>query len=147
MLVGIGDTLVVFFFEFVLFGIRRRIAALPEGFNEVVALLIIGELLKGSAFFVSNDVGDVLVQPLLVGLAQFLFKGAGILFALFFVSGTLERIDGIGRLRLLGSRFVCARLISRFGILRLVFGLVLGDGSAGRENQRRAKHNSIHSKV
>ena len=69
MLVGIGDTLVVFFFEFVLFGIRRRIAALPEGFNEVVALLIIGELLKGSAFFVSNDVGDVLVQPLLVGLA------------------------------------------------------------------------------
>src|SRR5690348_10375179 len=33
MLVGVGNALVVFFLELVLFGVRRGIAALPEGFN------------------------------------------------------------------------------------------------------------------
>src|SRR4051812_43390670 len=68
VLVGIGDALVVLFFVFVLFGVRRGIAALPEGFNEVIALLVIRELLEGGALFVSDDVGDVFVQPLSIGL-------------------------------------------------------------------------------
>ena len=69
MLVRIGNALVMFFLEFVLFGVRRGIAALPEGFNKVIALFVVGQLLEGRAFFIGDDVGDVFVQPLLVRLA------------------------------------------------------------------------------
>jgi hypothetical protein len=103
MLVGVGNALVVLFFEFVLFGIGRGIAALPEGFNEVVALFVVGELLEGGPLFVCDDVGDVFVEPLLVGLAQFLLEGAGILLALLLVGRPLEGIDRICGLRLKGA--------------------------------------------
>src|ERR1700756_2106822 len=73
MLGGVGDALVVLFFEFVFFGVRRGIATLPEGLNKVVALFVVRELLKGGSLFIRDDVGDVLVQPLFVGLAQLLF--------------------------------------------------------------------------
>src|SRR5246127_3275347 len=89
VLVGVSDALVVLFLIFVLFGVGRRIAALPEGFDEVVALFVVGELLEGGALFVGDDVGDVLVEPLLVGLRQLVLQGLRILLALFFVLGAL----------------------------------------------------------
>ena len=69
VLVGVSDALVVLFLIFVLFGVRRGIAALPEGFDEVVALLVVGELFEGGALFVGDDADDVFFQPLLIGLA------------------------------------------------------------------------------
>ena len=69
VLVGVSDALVVLFLVFVLFGVRRGVAALPEGFNEVVALLVVGELLEGRALFVGDDPDDVLFQPLLISFA------------------------------------------------------------------------------
>ena len=69
VLVGVSDALVVLFLVFVLFGVRRGIAALPEGFNEVVALLVVGELLERRALFVGDDPDDVLFQPLLISFA------------------------------------------------------------------------------
>ena len=67
MLVGVGDAAVVFFLVFVLRRVGRGIAAQPELLDELVALFVVGELLKGRHFFRSDDVSDVLVQPLLVG--------------------------------------------------------------------------------
>ena len=96
MLFGVGNALVVLFLIFVLFGVGRGVAALPEGFDEVVALLVVGELLESRALFVGDDVDYVLFQPLLVGLAQFLFQATRILLPLFFVRGPLERIHGVG---------------------------------------------------
>jgi len=69
MLVGVGDALVVLFFVFVLFRVGSRIATLPESLDEVVALLVVGKLLEGCPLFISNDVDDILIQPLSVGLA------------------------------------------------------------------------------
>ena len=45
MLVGIGDAAVVLFFEFVLFGIGRGVAAQPELLDELLALFVGSELL------------------------------------------------------------------------------------------------------
>src|SRR5579864_1296506 len=72
VLVGVRDALVVLFFVFVLFGVRRGIATLPEGLDEVVALLVVGELFESSALFVGNDVDHVLIEPLFVGPLDFL---------------------------------------------------------------------------
>src|SRR5581483_10947426 len=82
MLVGISDALVVFLFEFVLFGVRRGIAALPESLDEIVPLFVVGQLFEGGPLLIRDDVGHILVQPLLVWLAQFLLEGARILLAL-----------------------------------------------------------------
>src|SRR5437868_13892547 len=76
MLVGVGNTLVVFFLKFVLFGVRRGIAALPKRFNKIVAFFVIGQLLESRPFFIGDDVSNVLVQPLFVRLAQLLLEGA-----------------------------------------------------------------------
>ena len=128
MLIGISNALVVLFFIFVFFGVRGRIAALPEGFDKVVALFIVRELPEGGALFVGDDVNDVFVEPLLVRLAQFLLESLLILLALLVVSGAFERIDCIRGLGLscassiLGSRSsILSRLVGRF-LVRLVLG-------------------------
>jgi hypothetical protein len=153
MLVGVGDALVVLFLIFVLFGIGRGIAALPEGFNEIVALFVVGELLEGGSLFVGDDVSDVFVQPLLVGLAQFLLEGARILFALLLICRALQGINSVGRLRwgggsLVGRLLACLRFI--FGLVFcLVFGLILGDGYGGHKTQNQDERNlakSVQSK-
>src|SRR5581483_8510569 len=69
VLVGVGDALVVLFLILVLFGVGRRVAALPERFDEVVALFVIRELLEGGTFFIGDDVNDVFVEPLFIRLA------------------------------------------------------------------------------
>src|ERR1700686_718281 len=97
VLVGIGDTAIMLFLEFVLFGIRGRVAALPEGFDELVALLVVRELLEGGSLFVGNDPAHVLVQPLPVRLAQFDFERFGIGLPLFLWNLAFERV-GLGSL-------------------------------------------------
>ena len=89
MFVGVFYAAVVFFFEFVFFGVRGGIAALPEGFDELVTLFVVGKLLERLSLFVRNNIDDVFVQPLLVGLAEFLLQGFGVFFLLFFADGTL----------------------------------------------------------
>ena len=61
MLVGIGNTPVMFFLVFVLFRVRSGIAALPESFDKVIALFIVGKLFEGGSFLVGNDPDHVLV--------------------------------------------------------------------------------------
>ena len=75
VLVRVGDAAVVLFAEFVLRGVRIRIAAQPEILDEGVPLLVVRERLEGLALFVGNNVGHVLVQPGLVGALQLLFDG------------------------------------------------------------------------
>jgi hypothetical protein len=74
--VRVSDAAVVFFFEFVLNGVGSGIAALPESFDEAVALFVIRELLEGGAFLIGDDVSDVFVQPLLVAAADFEAAGS-----------------------------------------------------------------------
>ena len=89
VLVGVLDAPIVLFLELVLFGVRSGIAALPEGFDELVALFVVGELLERLALFVRDNVDDVFVEPFLVGLAQFLLQCFGVLFLLLFADWTL----------------------------------------------------------
>ena len=70
-LVRVGDALVILFAEFVFVRVRIGIAAAPEFFDEVFALVVGGQFLKGFSFFVGDDVGDVLVEPVFVSLLQF----------------------------------------------------------------------------
>ena len=70
MFVRVFDATIMFFFEFVLHRIRRGIPALPESLDEVVALFVVGELLKSRPLLIRDDPCHVLIQPLLVGLAQ-----------------------------------------------------------------------------
>src|SRR5271169_1593461 len=136
MLVGVGNALVVLFLIFVLFGIGGWVAALPEGFNKIVALFVVGELLKSGALFVGDDPDDVLFQPLFVGLAQFLFERTLIFLSLFLIGRTFEGIDRVGGLSLRWAGRVFRWLI---GGLRV--GLVLGDG-AGNQQTYRYEQNS-----
>src|SRR6266481_2559366 len=82
--VGIRDTPVVLFFKLVLFGVRRGIAALPEGFNELVALFVVRELHEGGFLFVGDYPAHILVQPLPISLAQLNLQRFGIGLPLFF---------------------------------------------------------------
>src|SRR5579862_3516378 len=92
VLVGIGHTAIMLFFEFVLDRIRSGIAALPEGFDELVALFVVRKQLESFLLFVSDDPAHVLVKPLLVSLAHFLLEGFCVLLFLLFGERTLERI-------------------------------------------------------
>ena len=71
MLVGIGDALVILLAIFVFVSIRIGIAPAPEFLDEAFALVVGSEFLESLPLFVGDDVGDVLVQPVLVGFFQF----------------------------------------------------------------------------
>src|SRR5581483_2555601 len=62
-LVGICDATVVLVLVLVFDGIGSGIATQPELLDELVALLVVGKLVKGGALLVRNDPADVLVQP------------------------------------------------------------------------------------
>src|SRR6266436_1740259 len=98
MFIGVGHAPVVLFLVFVFDCVRRRIAALPESFNELVAFFIVGEQLERLLLFIRDDPAYVFVEPLLVGLAQLHLQRLGILLFLLVGERTLE---GIGfRVRL-----------------------------------------------
>jgi hypothetical protein len=65
-LIRVRDTAVVFFLVFVLGGIRRRIATQPELFDKLLALVVGSEPVPCLPLLIGEDVGDILVQPLLV---------------------------------------------------------------------------------
>ena len=75
MVVGIRDAPVVFLFEFVFRRAGSGIAAQPELFDEVLALRVGLQAFECRALFVGDDVGDVLGEPLVVGVA--VSTGAG----------------------------------------------------------------------
>src|ERR1017187_3303752 len=66
-LIGVGDAAVVLFFEFILFGIRSWITAQPELFDEALAFSVVRETIERPALLIGDDVGNVDVQPNLVG--------------------------------------------------------------------------------
>src|SRR5258708_40187153 len=89
VLLSIRDTPAVLFFKLVLLGVRRGIAALPEGFNELLALFVVRELHEGGFLFVGDNPAHVLVQPLPISLAQLNLERLGIGLPLFFRDRTL----------------------------------------------------------
>src|SRR5260370_28029835 len=72
MLVGIGDTAVVLFFEIIVRKIRIAAAAQPELLDELLALFVGFQLQESLALFGRDYVDNVLVEPLLVRGVQFL---------------------------------------------------------------------------
>src|ERR1035438_5808688 len=64
MFIGIRDAPVVLLFEFVLYRAGSRIAAQPELLDEALAFGIGLETFECGSFVVSDDVGDILVDPL-----------------------------------------------------------------------------------
>src|SRR5262249_52015338 len=100
---------IVLFFELVFDGVGRGIAALPEGFDELIALFVVGELFKGGAFFVGDDPTHVLVEPFLVGFTELDLQTFSISLFLIFAQRALEGI--------------CLLLVLPCG--SLVFGFVL----------------------
>ena len=74
MFVRVCHTPVVFFLEFVFDCVGSRVAALPEGFDELVALFVIRKQLEGFLFLVRDNPADVFVEPFLISLAQLYFQ-------------------------------------------------------------------------
>src|SRR3954462_879988 len=70
VLVRVGDAFVVFLAIFIFIGVRIRIAPAPEFFDEPFAFFVGFEFLERLPLFIGDDVGDVLVEPVLVGLLQ-----------------------------------------------------------------------------
>src|SRR5258708_1045489 len=135
VLVGVRNAPVVFFLVLVLFGVGRGIAALPECFDKVVALLVVRELFKRSSFFVGDDPDDILVEPFLVSLAEFDLQRSFLLFFLLLVGRALEGIDLIAGLRL-GASHRCTGL-SVTGSSGFV---ALGPGRGGQACSNQHKH-------
>ena len=71
MLVGVGNPFVIFLAILVFVGVRIRIAPAPEFFDEAFALVVSLQLLESLALVVSDDVRDVLIEPIAVSLLQF----------------------------------------------------------------------------
>ena len=76
MFVGIRDALVILFLVFVFVRVGVGVATLPEGFDELLALLVGGEFFERRAFGVRDDIGHVLLRPLPVNLLDLLLLGA-----------------------------------------------------------------------
>src|SRR5882672_496614 len=93
VIIGICHSAVVLFFEFVFFCIGGWIAALPEGFNELIALFIVGELFESRLFLVSDDPGNILIEPIAVVFTQFVLEGLGVFFFLLIGDGSFKRVD------------------------------------------------------
>src|SRR5258708_39291908 len=68
MLVRVGEPPIMLFLEHVIRRTWSWIAAFPENFDEVVALLVGCKPRVLRAFFICNDPTHVFVQPLLVGI-------------------------------------------------------------------------------
>ena len=71
VLVGVCDAFVVFLFKLVFVGIWIRVAPAPKFLDEAFALVVSSQFLECLAFFVGNDVSDVFVEPVFVGLFEF----------------------------------------------------------------------------
>jgi len=143
--VGVGNTPVVLFLEFVLDCVRSGIAALPEGFDELITLFVVGEQLEGFLLFVGNEPTHVFVKPFLVRLAQLNLQRLGVLLSLLFREWALERIGFLRRF-FRGSFFLdgrrrrgcrCRRRLrcSRIGSIR--FPILSGGKRRRTQNQRR----------
>ena len=93
MLVGVGNTPIVLFLVFVLFRIRSGVPALPESFDEIIALFIVGKLFEGSPFLIGNDPDNILIQPLLVSLAKLYIQSSFLRLLLFLIGLAFEGIN------------------------------------------------------
>ena len=62
-LVGVSDAPVVFFFEFVLKGIGRGVAAQPELLDKLFPLVRGSERFQACQLFPADDVCDILIKP------------------------------------------------------------------------------------
>src|SRR5579862_7628754 len=72
VLIGVGNTPVVFLAELVFRRVWIGIAPEPELFDERVAFLVVAKGFERFALVVGDDIGHVLVKPGLVGALQFL---------------------------------------------------------------------------
>lgn len=71
-LVSISQAAIVLFFVGVDGRFRIGIAAVPEALDELLALFVCGELNEGSAFFLCDDVRDLVLQPRVVARPKLL---------------------------------------------------------------------------
>src|SRR5580765_1175371 len=79
MFVGVSDPLVIFLAIFVFVSIGIGIASPPKFFDKAFAFVVGCQLLESLSLLIGDDVGDVLVQPVLVGSFQFWFDVAWLL--------------------------------------------------------------------
>src|SRR5260221_5207086 len=78
VLIAILDASIVLVFELIIFAVRIRIAAVPEGLDELLALFFVGELHKRLALLIADDPAHVLVEPLLVVRTELLLHRLGV---------------------------------------------------------------------
>src|SRR4051794_1967884 len=73
VLIRVCDSFVVFLFEFVLVSVRIGIAPAPKFLDESFSFVVGSQFFECLTFFVSDDVGDVLVEPVFVSFFKFGF--------------------------------------------------------------------------
>src|SRR5208282_5900930 len=135
VLVGIRYAPIVLFFELVFFCVRRGIAALPEGFNELVALFVVRELHEGGSFFVGDNPTHVLIQPLPISLAQLNLERLGVGLPLFFRDRALEWV------------YLAPRGSSRAIVIRALCVLVLCRGNGGKTHCHQASQQTNRASI
>src|SRR5215475_9984159 len=81
--VCVSDALVELFLKLVLFGIRIRIAAMPNHLDKLLALLVGLEFFPGVSLCLSEDWIDI-IDPIDIRLLQFLFYFARLFFGIAF---------------------------------------------------------------
>ena len=81
------------FAELVVGRVGIGIAAKPELLDKGFALFIVAEILEGFPLFIGNNVGDILVQPGLIGAFQLLANSLLSLKSLFVAARALQRVD------------------------------------------------------
>src|SRR5215831_15224872 len=72
VVIGVLDAPVMLFAELIVRGVGVGVPAEPELLNKSFALFVVAEALKGLAFLVRNNVGDVLIEPGFISAFQFL---------------------------------------------------------------------------
>ena len=143
MLIGVGNSLVVLFFVFVLFRVRSGIATLPESLDERIALFVVAQLLKRRLLFVGDDPDYVLIEPLLVSPFDFFPVVLFLLLLFLGVDGPFERIGLLRGLCRGSSRSrVSSRFIGRFGIR--ILGQSTGRSYA-HKCQKSSEKVSVHA--
>src|SRR2546426_12279523 len=97
MLVRVSNPSVVLFLKLVFGAAGVGIAPLPELLDELFALFVRTQLLERTPLLVSDDIGDFLLEPLLIG-ALHLFLNRLLAAPLFFIRLFLgRRGEEIGR--------------------------------------------------
>ena len=92
VLIRVRDAAIVLFLEFVFDCVGSRIASQPELLDELISFFVVAQPLESLTLFIRDDPAHILVEPLLVRLAQLALECLLVFFLLLVSERSLQRI-------------------------------------------------------